>query len=59
MVQTYRRQGGFNPRARDGRELKGVAAGDKAFVSIHAPVMDANTGHLFTNKDNKFQSTRP
>ena len=31
----------FNPRARDGRDLKANAIDESALVSIHAPVMDA------------------
>ena len=32
----------FNPRARDGREALSVTVVTVTFVSIHAPVMDAN-----------------
>ena len=33
----------FNPRARDGREVKARLKKFSSDVSIHAPVMDANT----------------
>ena len=32
----------FNPRARDGRELSNGGLYSQYWVSIHAPVMDAN-----------------
>ena len=32
----------FNPRARDGREIKLLQLASDRAVSIHAPVMDAN-----------------
>ena len=35
---------GFNPRARDGRELAWGAWLEAHKVSIHAPVMDAKRG---------------
>ena len=36
----------FNPRARDGREMRQKTTIDQVNVSIHAPVMDANTQAL-------------
>ena len=33
----------FNPRARDGREIDAPNKRADFYVSIHAPVMDANT----------------
>ena len=42
LCNMYTRHSRFNPRARDGRELCHVAQAPFRFVSIHAPVMDAN-----------------
>ena len=49
----------FNPRARDGREPR--QAGLRVFnnVSIHAPVMDANSADMTGTASPRFQSTRP
>ena len=49
----------FNPRARDGREWLGNKSGGLEFVSIHAPVMDANSLVVIEERAYRFQSTRP
>ena len=49
----------FNPRARDGREYSIMGQYQGVFVSIHAPVMDANDCQDLDTADRLFQSTRP
>ena len=50
----------FNPRARDGRERADIARIAALFVSIHAPVMDANDARTDSPiTTHEFQSTRP
>ena len=41
LVDTKQRIACFNPRARDGRELRLCRSMQRHDVSIHAPVMDA------------------
>ena len=50
---------GFNPRARDGREELGEIKAEDIPVSIHAPVMDANSWQVIRRVLLMFQSTRP
>ena len=51
---------GFNPRARDGREVLSVCSLKLLCgVSIHAPVMDANQPLTIRAVGKLFQSTRP
>ena len=49
----------FNPRARDGREAAPKIIDLKTVVSIHAPVMDANSFDQSPPARQGFQSTRP
>ena len=49
----------FNPRARDGREFFIPTNARGRYVSIHAPVMDANILVVGDEQWVKFQSTRP
>ena len=49
----------FNPRARDGREPVDALMSSRVFVSIHAPVMDANLWYFTPVLLVGFQSTRP
>ena len=49
----------FNPRVREGRDVKLSAFGCIQIVSIHASVKDATTDRKDLAKFFEFQSTRP
>ena len=50
---------GFNPRARTGRDARGVFLAKGQLVSIHAPARGATSGSTRRLWRSKFQSTRP
>ncbi len=50
---------GFNPRAREGRDLTAVGDVEHDGVSIHAPVKGATLVHQTLAVALVFQSTRP
>ena len=50
---------GFNPRAREGRDIDELIRAARVFVSIHAPARGATFGDAPVNAPGAFQSTRP
>ena len=49
----------FNPRAREGRDIRHGVNVSKSYVSIHAPARGATDRHGVYLSERRFQSTRP